>query len=61
MGKMINVVAFVSETSLAQHKASPEAEREWPADVPWVQSVDPDEMLKVRIKLWYDPQSCFCY
>lgn len=46
---MINVVAFVSNPVLKQNEevSVSTGEPHWPADVPWVQSVDPHEMLDV--------------
>ncbi|KAJ7583780.1 FAD/NAD-P-binding domain-containing protein [Mycena floridula] len=50
MGKMINVVAFVSKNVLPEHKATAGTvshdERTWPADRAWVEPAPPEEMLE---------------
>ena len=52
MGKLINVVGFVSKSALEQNKERLEgAELQWPADMPWVETVKSDEVLKVRTGL----------
>lgn len=51
MGKLINVVAFVSKPVLPEHAGVAETagERTWPAKRPWVEDASEEEMLKVGI------------
>ena len=48
MGKLINIVGFVSKPALEQNKENPEGvEPQWPADMPWVEPVKSDEVFEV--------------